>query len=336
MANPFLRLTWFLSKTDQEVIQSTTRWTQLTQSALGFAVLITGLLAWVSGSYTLNTVFNNVFASGLMGVLYAGAIMNIDREIVSYPNYEGMSAVRKWSVAGSRCLLAGAIGVVLAVPIELRLFEGRINERLESEARQKNAAAFAARDTVLGVHLQALTRSQSALDTARSRRRQLQQEISQEVAGVKTTTTSGIYGEGPVLRRKMEERDYLDGEITRLTLEYDAQAKLASAVRSQADSAFQQREVHAANDFLARYLALDGLKADYAGVRRAALGITILLVLLELIPAVAKVMLPPSDYDELLRSKILIGSEEAIVGWNTAKVRIGGPGSGPGEPRPGG
>lgn len=78
----------FLSKTDPDAMNSPccTLVARMTQTSLGVMVLLTGVLAFFSGSYAIYTAFGShfwgQFVAVPLGILYAAMIIVFDREIV--------------------------------------------------------------------------------------------------------------------------------------------------------------------------------------------------------------------------------------------------------------
>lgn len=87
----------FLSKTDISVYENCTTYAKNVQLSLGSFVLLTGLLAFISGSYAISNLFvefdwktntlsfdtTGKFLTPMIGFLYAVMIIAIDREIVA-------------------------------------------------------------------------------------------------------------------------------------------------------------------------------------------------------------------------------------------------------------
>jgi len=133
----------FLSNTDEDVIVKCTKRTINQQIALGAFVLFTGIFAFMSGSYAVSHLFAEydyvtkethisgmgIIYSILIGLTYALFIMQIDREIVSTVNKKA---------AALRIPLAIIIGLVIALPIELKLVEGRIEKQLFQNSQRDN------------------------------------------------------------------------------------------------------------------------------------------------------------------------------------------------------
>src|SRR5262245_5091968 len=136
--NPFLMLEkffQFLSKTDQDALSAKccSRFVRMTQTSLGIMVLITGVLAFFSGSYAIYTAFYGAAWAGFvavpLGVLYSMMIMIFDREIVS--------ATKKSAII-VRFPLALAIGLIVAVPLELRLLQDSIEKEVKRLSQLEN------------------------------------------------------------------------------------------------------------------------------------------------------------------------------------------------------
>jgi len=109
---------------------------------IGATVFFTGLFAALAGGYALYTVFDNVWIAGGSGLLWGLLIFNLDRFIVSSMRKEGKFS-RELFMAVPRILLAILISIVIAKPLELKIFEKEIDAELiimdqQQRARQEN------------------------------------------------------------------------------------------------------------------------------------------------------------------------------------------------------
>src|ERR1700761_3535543 len=102
---------------------------------IGATIFFTALFASLSGGYAMYFVFNgDSFAVGfaiLFGLLWGTAIFNMDRYIVSSINKEG-STNQQILQASPRILLAIMIGVVISRPLELKIFDKEIRQKLKT------------------------------------------------------------------------------------------------------------------------------------------------------------------------------------------------------------
>jgi hypothetical protein len=89
----------------------------------------------LSGGYAMYFVFSgNAFAVGfaiLVRLLWGTAIFNMDRYIVSSINKEG-STNQQILQASPRILLAIMIGIVISRPLELKIFDKEIRQKLKT------------------------------------------------------------------------------------------------------------------------------------------------------------------------------------------------------------
>lgn len=109
---------------------------------IGGAILGTWILATISGSYAFYITFKNVFLSVPLGLVWGAIIFNLDRYITSsmkkksygFKNYFLHERVFHFATellpAIPRIFIALIIGLTISKPIELKLFESEIAERI--------------------------------------------------------------------------------------------------------------------------------------------------------------------------------------------------------------
>src|SRR5262245_20553501 len=98
-------------------------------AGLGASIFFTGLFAFLAASYALFFVFNNVYASVIFGLLWGLMIFNLDRYIVSTMRKRG-NFLREFASAVPRIIVAIIISIVIAKPLELKIFEKEIDPEL--------------------------------------------------------------------------------------------------------------------------------------------------------------------------------------------------------------
>lgn len=121
------------------------------QSAVGLAVLFTGLFALLSGGYAAYRIFDypneqltppsdtNTYI--FVGILWGLLIFNLDRLIVLSVKKTGSRSQLFWTTF-PRLILAVLISLVIAKPLEIRIFQDRIADtlsdlRLEEQLEDK-------------------------------------------------------------------------------------------------------------------------------------------------------------------------------------------------------
>src|ERR1700733_10229825 len=176
---------------------------------IGATIFFTALFASLSGGYAMYFVFNgDVFAVGfaiLFGMLWGTAIFNMDRYIVSSINKEG-STNQQILQASPRILLAIMIGIVISRPLELKIFDKEIRQKLKTAYLKGQHRKL---DTLQKTYSQKygmelakntdLKHEKDSLETDINRTRYL---LNQEVFGDKSNQTSGIKGYGTYAKQK--------------------------------------------------------------------------------------------------------------------------------------
>src|ERR1700753_207096 len=176
---------------------------------IGATIFFTALFASLSGGYAMYFVFSgSAFAVGfaiLFGLIWGLAIFNMDRYIVSSINKEGTTN-QQILQASPRILLAIMIGIVISRPLELKIFDKEIRQRLKSAYLKGQHSRI---DTLEKTYTQKyemelgktaeLKREKDSLETDINNSRS---QLNQEVFGDKTDQTSGIVGYGDYAKQK--------------------------------------------------------------------------------------------------------------------------------------
>jgi hypothetical protein len=141
------------SGADKEIIKEySTEWNKF--AGIGATIFLTACLALLSGGYAMHFVFENVWISILLGIFWAIVIFNLDRYIVLSLRKEKIPTntdVKRESdpkrkeelklernrllwhqalMASPRFIIALIIAITVSKPIELRLFQNRIEKEL--------------------------------------------------------------------------------------------------------------------------------------------------------------------------------------------------------------
>ncbi|MDD2984119.1 MAG: DUF4407 domain-containing protein [Crocinitomicaceae bacterium] len=150
------------SGADKEIIKDCpTEWNKF--AGIGATIFLTACLALLSGAYAMHFVFENSIVSILFGVFWAIVIFNLDRYIVlslrkekiptqtdikreTDPNKKEELKSEKsrlfWNqiyMASPRFIIALIIALTVSKPIELRLFQNRIDKELENTVKTEDS-----------------------------------------------------------------------------------------------------------------------------------------------------------------------------------------------------
>lgn len=105
----------------------------------GTAVVMTGIFAFISSSYALSTIFKGGLSWVpvlLFGIAWGAFIFFLDRYLVSSLK-KSRSIQTQLFIASPRILLAILIGLTIARPLELKIFEDEITEFLQDKRQGK-------------------------------------------------------------------------------------------------------------------------------------------------------------------------------------------------------
>lgn len=302
----------FLSKTDRRVIIFCTDHSVKTQVTNGVFVLLTGLFAFLSSMYAVYTTTDDFKVAIPVAVLYAAVIIFIDREIVS-------AGSRRAALA--RLPLAFVIGLVISVPLEMRLFAKRIDEQLVEENKGKNRGAREQMEADERAYENRIQKLEREMEGYRLNMAEASQAIFDETVGRKRgdKQRTGLSGCGPACeaaKAQLEDNANLlktaEGELEKLKL-------AQNAVRTQIRDNFKEKVIPMSDDLLARYEALEKVKADSPSAIYMARGVMLLIILLEMFPALVKLMQQPNEYNVAVAEARRVNITRAIA---IAKTQI--------------
>ncbi|HVV54427.1 MAG TPA: DUF4407 domain-containing protein [Mucilaginibacter sp.] len=176
---------------------------------IGATIFFTAVFASLSGGYAMYFVFNgSPFAVGfaiLFGLLWGFAIFNMDRYIVSSINKQGTTN-QQILQASPRILLAIMIGIVISRPLELKIFDKEIRQKLKTAyLKGQNRKIDTLEKAYNEKYAMEIGRDKDLKKEKDSLEKDINQSryvLNQEVFGDKTNQTSGIVGFGTYAKQK--------------------------------------------------------------------------------------------------------------------------------------
>ena len=126
---------WMCSGADPDILQDCPKSEQIKYAGIGGTVFFTAVMAFISSSYALYTVFDNVYMAVFFGLVWGLLIFNLDRFIVSTIKKRD-SFWKELLQASPRIILALIIAVVISKPLELKIFEKEIDQVLLERKNQ--------------------------------------------------------------------------------------------------------------------------------------------------------------------------------------------------------
>ena len=282
-------------------------------SGLGGVLLATFVLATLSGGYAVHSVFNNWLWTISFAIIWGLIIFNFDRFLVSTMRKYGVSRSKQIWMAVPRLLLAFLIGLVIARPLELKIFEKEINVKMTENLHKK----IQLNDSLLAMEYKAQIQT-AETERQRSVNRKLgiedtlhnlQQAYLQEADG---TGGSGQRGIENITRLKMDAFNLAQiqyaPEIKLLDETIAAQDSIMNTAKAGMEEKRKQYEIAATANmgFLEKNKALSDLSQQEASVFWATLLISLLIILIEIGPVLSKLIMPVGPYDIALAKEELI------------------------------
>lgn len=304
---PWTRFLWWLSTAETEILADCMI-DRNRYAIVGMTVLGTWSFATLAWTYFFSTVVSNLFVAALLGLFMGGIILTIDRALIKGINRANK---RRWLPLLFRGLLAGVIGLFMAQPALLYLFNKEIhvqisldNEQRKKDKRQKQDSAYYAERAPL---LQKKNELQLQLNNKYSEVANARDAFIKETDG---TGGSKKIGLKDIAQAKQKEYQQLDADYRGKQADLLPQIKQTDSLLSAIDASIQKEQAAfdaLLNDgFITRIEALNHLVKDNTSVAFRYYLLVAILLLIELMPVIAKTLLPEGSYDEkvLLREQI--------------------------------
>ncbi len=282
-------------------------------SGLGGVLLATFVLATISAGYAVHSVFGNWLWTICFAIIWGLIIFNFDRFLVSTMRKYGISRRKQIWMALPRMALALLIGVVIARPLELKIFEKEINVKMTENMHKK----IQLNDSLLAREYKAQLRS-AEIERQNSVNRKLaiedtlhnlQTAYVQEADG---TGGSGMRGIENITRLKQDAYNQTKLQFSPELILHDKIISTQDSITQQANAGMEEKrkqyEASAISNmgFLERNKALSDLSAQEVSVFWATLLISLLIILIEIGPVLSKLIMPVGPYDIALAKEELI------------------------------
>lgn len=271
----------------------------------GGTILFTALMAMLSGGYAMFFVFHSVWAAVAFGIFWGLLIFNLDRFIVNTMYSDGLPTI-SWGEIRSglpRIIMAIFLGIVISTPLEMKLFEDRINSQLvkdnirrtnetRSNAEKGNKTLIDRRNVLENERIEISKRLAAA-----------NKELKEEGEG---SALSGKAGHGPIYADKEANRNAIQKELVdwdnahKTELEDVKKQISENSKRTSEDIKKGNKE----NGFCVRYEAFANVKNDNPALEIVSIVIMFLFIIIETAPTFFKMMMTSGEYDHKLRAEM--------------------------------
>lgn len=269
-------------------------------ASIGATVLLTGIFAAIAGGYAMYLTFDNVWWAMMTGLLWGVTIFNLDRYIVSTANKAG-GLWGNVAIFLPRLALALCIALVVAKPLELKIFEPEINNELvmmRMEGKQMKEAKILERyDSLINPLNENKSQLLQRLNEQAERRDILVQAAVAEADGTGGSLQKNL---GPIYKTKKEAADLASNEYIELKQTIDPQLMTIeeSITALQAQKETEISTILDGNAGIAdRMEALSRLSSSSRAISLAVLFITLLFIIIETAPIFTKLLSAVSPYD---------------------------------------
>ena len=305
----FSEFLWWLSTAEKEILVDSVV-DRNRYRIIGMTVLATWAFASFAWTYFFSTVVDSTFMAVALGLFMGFIILTIDRALI-----KGITKFnkKKFTPLLFRALLAITIGTFMAQPAVLYMFDKEIkmqtsldNEKRKMVKRQELDSLYSNRKTELQQQKAAIT---AALEAKYADVNKARQNFLAETDGSGGTGKVGIKDIAIAKRNEYQKLDeeyqaLLKSEKTKQDGIDKELNEMEGKIKAE-EAAFTQ---YLNNGFLTRVEALANLLKNNAALQYRYYLIVFLLMLIELMPVIAKTLLPSGSYDE----KVLLREEMEI------------------------
>lgn len=273
-------------------------------AGIGGTILFTALMATLSGGYALYFIFHSVEKAISFGIFWGMLIFNLDRFIVNTMYSDGKVTI-SWKEFYSglpRIIIAIFLGIVISTPLEMKIFEDRINSQLVKDNIERTNASMAEIDkgNELLIKRRDLLEQQHA--EIKGRLTKANEELIKEVEG----TGGRIPGQGPIYREKLRNKEAIEKELS----------MWESSYKKELDHIIKQIEINRAkgnedisngndeNGFCVRYEAFSNVKNENSNLKIVSIIVMLLFIIIETAPTFFKMMIASGPYDDYLRAEM--------------------------------
>lgn len=271
----------------------------------GGTILFTALMAMLSGGYAMYFVFHSEWIAFAFGIFWGLLIFNLDRFIVNTMYSDGLPTI-SWGEIRSglpRIIMAIFLGIVISTPLEMKIFEDRINSQLVKDnirrTNETRAEAEKGNKTLIN-RRDALEQERTTITT---RLADANKELKEEGEGI---ALSGKAGHGPIYADKEANRNSIQKELIdwdnahKTELEDIKKQISENSNKIGADIAKGNHE----NGFCVRYEAFANVKEANTSLEIVSIVIMLLFIIIETAPTFFKMMMSSGEYDDKLREEM--------------------------------
>lgn len=291
-------LLWRCAGVDKQILAHTPYYDHVKYAGIGGIVLATGFLAFVSMSFAIWYIFNSIYISLGIGLVWGLIIFNLDRFIISGTGKgdgkEDISWREIWPGGVIRIIMATLLGFTISAPLEVYIFQKEIDKQFYKidQAEQKAEIKKIEKIYTKSPDFNKLNADKLIRET-KIVKLEAERENYQKLAAQENKTENG--GCGP----KCQKFEFMANEVmSRITEQQqkikEIDLKLDKFEEEKRKKIEKLSEVNnSSHGLLDRVLALE----DIPGSSVPTWLVRLMFVIIEVAPILFKMMLVKSSYD---------------------------------------
>ncbi len=295
----FTKFLWWLSTAEQALIEKAVV-DRNRYAITGMTVMGTWLFATLAWAYFFSTVVSNIWAPMLLGIFMGAVILGIDRALIKGINRNNK---HKLIPISFRVLLAITIGLFMAQPALLYLFNKEIHTQISIDNEQRKMSKLQKQNSVYMSIKQPLLIERNKLQSQLIAKDK-EVSVARESFIAETDGTGGSkkIGLKDIAKAKQQAYQILAADYIALEQTLTPSIRSADSSLKNIDAGILKEQAAfetLLNDgFITRIEALNNLIKNNGSVAFRYYLLVAILMLIELMPVIAKTLLPSGTYDE--------------------------------------
>lgn len=295
----FTELLWWLSTAEKEILVDSVI-DRNRYRIIGMTVLATWLFATFTWTYFFSTIVDSLFLAVALGIFMGFIILTIDRALIKGINKFNKNKITPLLFRG---LLAATIGTFMAQPAVLYMFDKEIKLQTSLDNEKKRLQKREELDILYKNRKDELLKQKTALQKEDASKYDDVNKARQAfIAETDGSGGTGKIGIKDIALAKRNEYQKLDAEYQQLQKvdqpKLDSIESELSGIEGNIKRDEQLFTNYLNDGFLTRVDALNNLMKNNSALQFRYYLIVFILMLIELMPVIAKTMLPAGSYDE--------------------------------------
>ncbi|HNF42140.1 MAG TPA: DUF4407 domain-containing protein [Ferruginibacter sp.] len=316
----FTEFLWWLATAEKEILVDSVI-DRNRYRIIGMTVLATWIFASFTWTYFFSTIVNSLLLAIALGLFMGFVILTIDRALI-----KGITRFNKRKLAPLlfRGLLALTIGTFMAQPAVLYMFDKEIQLQASLDNEKKKQTKLQELDLLYKGQREVLNRQNETIKKELAGKYDAVSKARENfLAETDGSGGTGKIGIKDIAIAKRNEYQKLDGEYQNMLKEskpkLDSNDAALKAIDAQIKAGQENFTTYLNTGFLTRVEALNNLVRGNDALAFRYYLIVFILMLIELMPVIAKTILPSGSYDEkaMLREEM----EIEIAHGNTRKEK---------------